>query len=129
MMTSLDMPHFIFNDVLEGTADKVQVYAGTYVVLPADRCEIQLDDDGSAITDPAWPDYLMICCGQELSRELYPGWTAELDGGFYTFKLPNLVRKFILGFKPDGQPVYGTGCVYYKDVPEIPQPPSRDVLA
>jgi hypothetical protein len=118
------MPEFVFNQVHQAHSGISQVLAGTFVVVPAVWCDDDRIEEDENFT---FPDYLLVCAGQDLRRELYPGWSSEYPGGFYDFTLPNLQGKFLLGFDESGQPVMGTGCVYFKDVPPIEQPPPRDI--
>lgn len=69
------------------------------------------------------PDFSILCCGQLLSRELYPELSSIYSdtGGFYEFIVPNLEGKFLLGFDLKGKPIKGSGAVYYQSVPPTPQ--------
>jgi hypothetical protein len=115
---------FYFNDTLKAETDVLEIPAGTFVVMPsAQVLDGEMKDEVENTEMETLPEYLIVCAGQKLKRELYPGWSAPYEGGFYDFDLPDLVNKFILGFDPDGNAIMGTGCVYYKSLPielEIP---------
>jgi hypothetical protein len=120
----------IYNDVMFAHMNgEVRIPAGTMVVLPSAWCDappegVEIDEGDSR----QFPDFLLVCEGQSLRREGYPGWSAPYPGGFYDFTLPNLRDAFIVGFDTDGNPVKGTGCVYYTDVPEDDTPPRHQQL-
>lgn len=123
-----------FNEILWAALDdenpkNSQIPAGTYVVLPSSICENPPPDAEGHDPYLLFPDYLLVCQGQSLKREMYPGWSAPYGGGFYDFTLPDLRDKFIIGFNfNDGTPVLGTGCIFYKDVPETDVPPRHQQL-
>jgi len=123
-----NLTEIIYNDVMYANINgAVRIKAGTFVVLPSDWCdETTPNEDDDQI--PPFPDFLLVCEGQTLRREGYPGWNAPYQGGFYDFTLPNLKDAFIVGFDPDGEPIKGTGCVYFKDVPEDDTPPRHPPL-
>lgn len=122
---------FVFNDMILADSDVIEIPAGTLVVVPSSMALDKEMQDFSSQADEdliqEFPDYLLVCAGQSLKRESYPGWNSVYEGGFYDFTLPNLVNKFIVGFNADGEAILGTGCVYYKDVPEKEAPMPRDV--
>ena len=120
----------IYNDVMYANMNgEVRIPAGTMVVLPSAWCEVDSDTPrADQETIPPFPDFLLVCEGQSLRREGYPGWNAPYQGGFYDFTLPNLKDAFIVGFDIDGAPIKGTGCVYYRDVPEDMTPPRHQQL-
>lgn len=125
---------FLFNDCITAESEVIGITAGTMVVVPS---YMALDaelagypegwEDWKEEDHPPLPDYLLVCAGQTLSRESYPGWNSEYQGGFYDFTLPNLVNKFIVGFDADGKAIMGTGCIYFRDHPERAAPMPRDV--
>jgi hypothetical protein len=127
----MNNPEIIFNEVMVAQAAmEFQIKAGTYCVLPTLWCDAPLAEEEVEweYPTPPFPDFLLICEGQSLKRELYPGWSAALPGGFYDFNLPNLRDAFILGFNEDGEPIKGSGCVYFRDVPEILTPPRHQQI-
>ena len=83
------------------------------------------DDEG---TDDELPEKTLLCAGQSLSRELYPHLSPifSQSGGFYSFELPDLRNKFILGVTPEGEFQMGDAVIYYEDIPDN-RPASRDI--
>lgn len=119
-----------FNELVWASLDdENQIKAGTYVVLPTILCDAPPEGAEGFDSDFLFPDFLLVCQGQSLKREMYPGWSAPYPGGFYDFMLPDLRDKFVIGFNmDDGSAVFGTGCVFYKDVPENTDPPRHQQL-
>lgn len=125
-----NLTEIIYNDVMYANMDgEVRIPAGTMVVLPTAWCDVSPTEpeiDGDPV--PPFPDFLLVCEGQSLRREGYPGWSAPYPGGFYDFTLPNLRDAFIVGFDTDGKAIPGTGCIYFRDVPEDDTPPRHQQL-
>lgn len=120
---------FVFNDTITAESDSIGITAGTMVVIPS---EIALDGELRDFqprkgNHESLPEYLLVCAGQSLKRDNYPGWNSAFEGGFYDFTLPNLVDRFIVGFDADGKPIMGTGCIYWHDIPEKPALSPRDI--
>lgn len=65
------------------------------------------------------PEFTILLSGQSLSRELYPALSTIFSntGGFYDFIVPDLEGKFLLGFDDEGNPMMGSGAIFYQDVP------------
>jgi hypothetical protein len=89
------------------------VEAGTMFVVP------YVEGAG----DVKLPDFSVLCAGQRLSREYYPELSPLYSdtGGFYEFILPKLEGIFLLGFDEDGFPIKGSGAVFYRSIPLIPE--------
>ncbi len=92
--------------------EKFVIPAGTISVIPHAPEEF--------IDDSVLPHGTIFMAGQELERSLY----RELSqlhpdsGSFYYFMLPDLRKKFIIGFNPDENEIqWGDGVIYYQSIP------------
>ncbi len=95
------------------------VKAGTMAVVPHQNWDDQTQEDL-----PEIPPGTLLCSGQTLPRASYPELSQlySHDGGFYQFRLPNLLAKFIVGVNPEGEYQMGDGVIYYASVPPINMP-------
>ena len=94
-----------------------EIPAGIMSVIPAIPWEASLDElQGNEL-----PDFTIELAGQYLSRELYPELQGDYThtGGLYQFGVPDLSRKFLLGFDENGKAVLGNGIGYFQGYPPL----------
>lgn len=72
------------------------------------------------VDDLVIPDFTILMSGQGLLREMYPQLQLLFSdtGGLYHFELPDLLRKFLMGWDGFGNPVFGSAVIYYETLPQ-----------
>lgn len=93
----------------DGFPESVEIPAGTIAVVPHALI------DGEQIE--SLPENAIMCAGQELSNTEYPEISRLYSdtGSFYTFQLPDLRKKFIIGVNKDGI-LWGDGIIFHKSI-------------
>jgi len=112
---------------------------GTMAVIPHVDPELRQQDDQRIADDLASdeiseskypiPEGTILLAGQILSREMYTELSPVYpDGGYYNFPLPNLIKKFIIGFNVENNEIlWGDGVVYYESIPKPVKTGHKDI--
>jgi hypothetical protein len=93
-----------------------EIPAGVMSAVPSVPWEEMLHDE----IEESLPEFTVVSSGQHLQREMYPELHDQYleTGGFHTFQLPRLDRKFLMGFQDNGLPILGDGIVYFQSYPQ-----------